>query len=144
MNAGTSGKKSQELDALDFEFIDMNSARQELDQLPPGINERKNLDPSYWATHRRPPAAADRALTGAAIDWIMALPPAMRPNRLCELYPRVANTIADVWSDLPRTAVMIDRLLHDDRGGTRRGFPEDVRKDLAVLLRHATLLQQRD
>lgn len=143
LSTGNQGKKPADLPPLNFELTDLSAAKREVDRLPPGINERKNLDPTYWSKHRRVPSPTDRALTGAAIDWMMSLPPAVRPRHLSEQYPRVTNTVADVWSDPARAAVMIDRLLHDDRGGTRRGFPEDARKDLAVLLRYLTVQQQR-
>jgi hypothetical protein len=129
--------------ALEFEFVDVHSARSELDATPSGIEERKNLEAGYWEAHRRRPVASDRALTGATIDWAVSLPQAVRPRNLCEQYPRVANMVAEVWPDLPRVTVLLDELLHDDRGGTRRGFPDDVKVDLDRLLKYATLLERK-
>lgn len=143
LTSDSQGKKPADLEPLNFEFTDLAAAKREGERLPPGVSERRNLDPTYWPTHRRPPSPTDRALTGAAIDWMMALPAAVRPRNLSEQYPRVTNIVAEVWGDPARAAVMIDRLLHDDRGGVRRGFPEDVKKDLAVLLRYLTVQQQR-
>ena len=131
-----------DLGALEFEFTDIQTARQSLDQLPAGIEERKFLESGYWEGRRRRPMASDRALTGAAIDWMLALPEPVRPQHLCQAFPRVANTLADVWTDRSRATMTVDRLLKDDRGGTRRGFPDDVRSDLAVLYRYLQGLQR--
>jgi hypothetical protein len=136
--------KPADLDALTFELTDLTAARNALDKLPPGVAERGNLEGGYWDSRRRRALASDRALTGVGLDWVVSLPPAVRPKALSEQYPRIANTVAEIWSDATRATVMLDRLLHDDRGGTRKGFPEDVRKDLAILLRYLKLLQTRD
>ena len=120
------------VDALDFELIDFDAARQKLEELPAGITQR----PGYWNPKRRDAGPMDRALTGPTLDWLMSLPEAVRPRMLCEQFPRVANTVAAVWAEKQRTEVMIDRLMHDDRGGTRRGFPEPVLHDLGVLLHY--------
>ncbi len=124
--------KPAEPDALEFELIDFDSARQKLDELPEGITAR----PGYWEAQRRSSDASDKALRGPTLDWVMSLPDAVRPKNLCEQYPRVANTIAGAWHSKERATVLIDRLMHDDRGGTRRGFPEPVMYDLGVLLHH--------
>jgi hypothetical protein len=136
--------KKPDLDPLNFEPTDLMSARSEYDRLPPGVAERGNLEGGYWESRRRRALPTDRALTGTGLDWMVSLPPAVRPKALNVQFPRIANTIAEVWPDLSRAHIMIDRLLHDDRGGTRSGFPEEVRKDLAVLARYVKLLQARD
>lgn len=129
-----------DLGALDFEFTDLTSARKSLEELPAGIEERKHLEPGYWEARRRKHlTASDRALTGAAIDWLLSLPEPVRPKNLCEMYPRVANTVADTWSDRTRATVIVDRLINDDRGGTRKGFPAPVKEDLVRLLRYLSM-----
>jgi hypothetical protein len=120
------------VDAFEFEIVDIDTARQELEALPDGITQR----PGYWAEKRRQQAASDRALTGATVDWIMSLPEAVRPKHLCEQFPRVANAVASMWRDKTRSLVMLDRLRHDDREHTRRGFPEPVMYDLGVLVHY--------
>ncbi len=132
-----------ELGAIEFEVTDLSTARRSLDELPAGIEERKHLEPGYWEARRRRQVPSDRALTGAAIDWMLSLPDPVRPRSLCEFYPRVANTVADVWGDRSRASIMVDRLLHDDRGGARRGFPDPVRSDLSLLHRYLQSLQRR-
>lgn len=125
-------KPAKPPDALEFELIDFQSARKQLDDLPAGITSR----PGYWDPKRQDHGGADRALTGPTLDWLLSLPEAVRPKHLCDQFPRVANTVALVWAQKERAVVMIDRLMHDDRGGTRKGFPEPVMYDLGVLLHH--------
>ena len=131
-----------ELGALEFEFTDITTARKSMDELPAGIEERKHLESGYWEAKRRKQLPSDRALTGAGIEWMLSLPEPVRPQRLCLQYPRVANSLADIWSDRSRTTMTVDRLLKDDRGGVRRGFPDDVKSDLAVLYRYLQGLQR--
>lgn len=131
-----------ELGALEFEFTDLTTARKSLEELPPGIEERKYLESGYWEGRRRKPLPSDRALTGVAIDWMLGLPEPVRPQHLCHAFPRVANTLAEAWSDRSRATMTVDRLLKDDRGGTRRGFPDEVKSDLAVLYRYLQGLQR--
>ncbi len=122
--------------ALEFEFIDLKAARKSLDELPAGIEEVKHLESGYWEQRRRKQLPSDRALTGTAIDWLLSLPEPVRPQRLCQTFPRVANTVAELWGiDRSRVTVTVERLLNDDRGG-RKGFPDDVKSDLAVLFRY--------
>lgn len=121
--------------SIDFELTDLQSAREALDELPAGVGKTAALQPGYWLSRRRKPTAADRALTGDAISWLVALPPSQRPRALCERYPRLANVIAAAWPrDGERQAVMQD-LLRDNRGG-RKGLPSDVRAEIQTLLRH--------
>ena len=125
--------------SIDFEPTDFQNARLSLDELPAGIREVAHLAPGYWEQRRRKPVASDRALTGAAIDWIIALPAAMRPRVLCEKFPRIANQIAETWRDHARTAQALGRLLVDERGG-RHGFPGDVQLEIRRLQEYAQQL----
>jgi hypothetical protein len=126
-------------DTIEFELTDFSAARAALDELPAGVRERATLEPGYWEHRRRPPQASDRALTGQALDWLMKLPPELRPRELCERFPRVANVIADAWADPASGARLFDRLLHDDRGG-RRGFPPEIEEELRVLIEYRARL----
>ena len=125
--------------SIDFEPTDFHNARRALDELPAGIREVAHLAPGYWEQRRRRPVASDRALTGTAIDWIIALPAATRPRTLCEKYPRVANQIAETWRDHARTAQALGHLLVDERGG-RHGFPADVQLEIRRLQEYAQQL----
>ena len=122
-------------DAIEFEVTDFDSARQVLDELPPGVAEVMYLQPGFWEQKRRKTTATDRALTGAAMDWVIGLPPALRPHATCEQFPRVVNTIAAAWSDAACSAQLLDTMINDRRGG-RRGFPDVVRRELVALYEH--------
>ena len=121
--------------SIDFEITDFEHARQALDELPPGIAEVKHLQPGFWEQQRRKPTPADRALTGAAMDWVIGLPPALRPHITCEQFPRVVNAIASAWADTSHSLQVLEHMINDYRGG-RRGFPAGVQQELAALLAH--------
>ena len=121
------------LGTIEFELTDLSDARQALDDLPPGVREREQLEPGYWEHRRRKSQPADRALTGAALDWLIKLPPAVRPQALCEQFPRIANVIAEAWNDGAAGDRLFARLLTDDRGG-RHGFPADIDQELRRLV----------
>jgi hypothetical protein len=121
-------------DALDFELTDFDTARAAHDRLPEGVDRLPELTPGYWERHRRKPQPTDRALAGATIDWLLALPPSLRPRQLCDQFPRVANAVAAAWADRAERARVLDDLLVDRRGG-RRGFPVSVVREIEVLRR---------
>jgi hypothetical protein len=85
-----------------------------------------------WAQVRRPRRHSDDALTGTARLWLRRLPPARKPLRLCERFPRVANRIAWCWPDALLCTQVFDDLLVDRRGG-RQGFPRPVVVELRRL-----------
>jgi hypothetical protein len=123
--------------SIDFELTDFADARRNLELLPEGVAEAQRLQPGYWEHQRRPLTATDKALTGNTMEWVMRLPAPVRPLRLCERHPRVANLIADAWLDIPRRDAVFDRLLNDERGG-RRGFAGDVAQELLRLSEYRT------
>lgn len=122
-------------DALEFEVTDFGEARQALEELPPGIAELAHAKPANWSERRRPQRPSDRALTGAAVDWVMSLPPGLRPQKLSMQYPRVANQLADLWPDTRAVRMALEELLIDRRGG-RRGLPEPVQAEVQMLIDH--------
>lgn len=120
------------LDALEFELTDLDDARRALDELPPGIGAAQAIGPGYWQGRRRPPQPTDRALTGAAIAWMLGLREDLRPRELCERFPRLANALAVVWPDAAQRQRALERLVNDERG-QRAGFPHAVRMELELL-----------
>ena len=120
--------------AIEFELTDFDVARQVLDELPAGLDP-VHIDPTYWATRRRPALASDRALTGHALDWMVSLPPSLRPQQLGRLFPRIANALAQLWSDHGQAQQALEGLLVDRRGG-RRGLPDPVKAELLALHTH--------
>jgi hypothetical protein len=136
MTNSTSGKSPDSaFDGIDFELTDISDARKALDDLPPGVGELERHMPGYWEKRRQLPSAADRALTGRALEWLVQLAPALRPTRTGQRFPRLVNALATVWSDAPRALAALDNLLVDRRGG-RQGLPDDVQSELKALLEH--------
>lgn len=123
-------------DSFEFELTDFGSARQALDEPPPGVKEAVNLMPGYWEARRRKPVPSDRALTGFAIEWLLSLPSEIRPKAVCDKYPRIVNQMAERWGNHDRMADALMKLLDDDERGNRQGFPEDVAVELRCLLEH--------
>lgn len=123
--------------SIDFELTNFDEARHMLDDLPAGLAESRQLLSGSWEEQRRKPLATDRALTGEAMDWVIGLPPTLRPHSTCEQFPRVANVIASSWVDSTYAVQVLDHLIKNYRGG-RRGFPAAVKVELEAL--HAHLL----
>jgi hypothetical protein len=135
MNHGSQpGQTQNSDDPLEFELIDVDAARAAHDALPPGVDRLSELLPQSWDSRRRKPLPTDRALTGATIDWLLALPLSIRPITLCDRLPRVANLLAATWGDLPARAAMLDSLLNSSRRG-RIGFPVDIQREIEALPR---------
>lgn len=132
MNYNPPPKATRQLDALDFQVTDFDEARRALDELPAGVTEVARSAPDYWVSRRRAQRAADKALTGTALDWLMRLPTRARPQEVCASFPRVANLLAEVWPDPQAAAAELDNLIDDRRGG-RRGFSAAVRGEFQLL-----------
>jgi hypothetical protein len=120
---------------IEFELTDLETARDALDALPPGVEQLPALmTPEYWKVRRRKPVASDRALTGVAIDWLLGLPPSLRPRVMSEQFPRAINRLAEAWSDPAlRQAALEDLVV--DRRGNRQGFPPEVQTEIDRLRR---------
>jgi hypothetical protein len=129
---------NSQFDALEFEFVDINTARDALEELPAGVEYWKKVS-TDWTTRRRPPNATDRALTSVALAWLVELPRSVRPEQLSQQYPRVVNAMAARWSDPWARGEYLDDLLHDKRGG-RAGFPPEVTAELKRLETYAQVL----
>lgn len=123
-------------DSFDFELTDFDEARQALEEPPAGVREMANLTPGYWEARRRKILPSDKALTGAAIDWLISLPSEIRPKALCDRFPRIVNQLALWWDDRTLATDALKHLLSDERGG-RKGFAQEVADELNRLLDHA-------
>jgi hypothetical protein len=116
---------------IEFEFTDVETARREADK-PAAVAAIEKLLPGYWEEQRRPLTPSDRALTGKGIDWMLGLPSNARPKALCELYPRIANHLADIWDNPRDTQLVLMRLLADERG-KRKGFSLQIEQEIGRL-----------
>lgn len=123
-------------DMFEFEVTDFGEARLALDDLPAGVGAKAPPTQAELEGQRRKPLPTDRALAGSTIDWLIALPPALRPRVASEVFPRAVNLLATVWMNaVERDAVLVSLL--DDRRPGRRGFPLEVRRELEALSRFA-------
>ena len=114
-------------EGLEFEFTDFEEARRILDSASQFF-----LPPEHWTRLRRGTLPTDRALTGRTIDWLLALPPTLRPQNLSVLFPRITNALAEAWHEPQQCQAALDKLLCDGRKG-RKGFPFVVRDELIAL-----------
>ena len=119
-------------DALPFEVTDFETARRALDEPPAGLEVARQLRPSSWEGKRRPPAPTDHAILGRTVDWILTLSPYARPTHLADEIPRIANALAERWSDPDEARAYVSDLLTDCRGG-RKGFPSEIKRELVML-----------
>jgi hypothetical protein len=83
------------------------------------------------ASDKRRATPANEPLA-ATFKWIASLPRAIRPLALLRQYPRIANVMAQTWTDPPAFRDYMFELLVDRRGG-REGFQQNVRCELLAL-----------
>ena len=110
--------------SLEFEKVSIASARQELD------GQVKRVDAAEQSRQRAP--QHDAVLLDATRLWMDGLPTAVRPVVLARRFPRIANSIAELWRRVARCEEYLDTLVVDLRGD-RTGFPLEVAQELAAL-----------
>lgn len=66
------------------------------------------------------------------LEWAFNLPRDVQPQELLRSFGRVANLLAANWADADATVACFSQLLVDTRG-CRRGFPQEVVKELLTL-----------
>jgi len=118
-------------DDLPFEPVSFDEARNALDRAvaEPGSSR---ADPAKQRTAALP---GELALSGRAQQWLADLPGDVRPVALPGVHARIANRIAEVWPDPARCVDYLDSLVFSDRP-ERRGFAEEVGREIAVLRAH--------
>ena len=120
-------------EGFDFQLTDIDDARRTLDAESISQFDVAAIDrPAHWKRLRRASLPTDRALAGWAIDWLMTLPPNLRPQALSREFPRIVNALAEVWNQPEECQAAFDKLLCDTRKG-RKGFPPAVRDELIAL-----------
>jgi hypothetical protein len=120
-------------EGLEFELTDLEEARRILDtESVSQFDVATIVPPEHWKKLRREKRPTDRALTGRAIDWLISLPPGLRPQNLSQHFPRITNALAEVWDEADALEVALDKLLNDKRKG-RKGFPPAVHDELVAL-----------
>lgn len=80
-------------------------------------------------------AVSTPELSPRAVKWLESLDEKVRPRVLPGLYVRIANNIADRWSEPDLMRAYFDELLVDRRHD-RAGFPDDIVMELSALKYH--------
>lgn len=120
-------------EGLEFELTDFDEARRVLDEESISqFDVAGAASPAQWKRLRRPSLPTDRALSGQAIDWLLRLPPGLRPEQLGTQFPRIAHALAVVWNEPTACQVALDKLIASERKG-RQGFPPLVQRELIAL-----------
>lgn len=110
--------------SLDFEKVSIADARKELE------GQIKRADASKAIALRAPMKGS--LLLETTVAWINGLPEAVRPVALARAFPRIANSIAELWHRVARCESYLDGLVVDERGD-RTGFPQEIAQELAEL-----------
>ena len=121
-----------EVAPLEFELVDFGAAREALEEPPPGVPRLRRTSAQDWVLRRKPLTEIERRLTRGATQWLLTLPQDVRPVELLRRYPRIANKLAEGWSDAEGTDRRLEDLVLDRRGG-RQGFPPPVAEELLRL-----------
>ena len=124
---------SSQDEGFEFELTDLEEARRILDtESISQFDVATAVPPDHWKRVRRAQLPTDRAVTGRTIEWLLRLPPGLRPNNLSRQFPRITNALAEVWQDPEELQAALDKLLCDGRKH-RKGFPVAVRDELVAL-----------
>ena len=110
--------------SFEFEKVSIADVQQELE------SQRKRVDDRARVAQRAPQRRA--VLLGATTLWMAELPQAVRPIMLARKFPRIANSIAELWRRVARCEEYLDTLVVDLRGD-RMGFPSEVAQELTAL-----------
>ena len=102
--------------------------------------ERKRADNRAWVARRAPERRA--VLLDTTTLWMAELPQAVRPVNLARKFPRIANSIAELWRRGARCEEYLVTLVVDLRGD-RTGFPPEVARELTALRSYFTELHSR-
>lgn len=123
----------KKLDALDFEPVDLEEAKKVLDRdglvghLAP---TKEPVRPANPQVKRQAPARQE--LPTETVRWALTLPTENRPLFILTHYPKIANKLAEIWSDRASVQSYFDDLMLDHRGD-RAGFPREAFDDLMRL-----------
>jgi hypothetical protein len=113
--------------SLEFERVSIAGMRAEQEA------EQKQKDERRHGAQRA--AQLSAVLLDETSRWMTSLPADVRPLHLARRFPRIANSIAELWRRVARCEEYLDTLVVDLRGD-RSGFPAEVAKELTSLRNH--------
>ena len=111
----------------EFKKLSLAEARSDVERDPAELDARKR------ASERT--AQTSGVLLDETSRWLASLPANVRPLACARRYPRIVNSIADLWRRVRQCEEYLDSLMIDERGD-RAGFPLDVAKKLLALRSH--------
>lgn len=120
--------------SLEFERVSIADMRAEQDA------QQKQKDESQYAAQRT--AQVSAVLSDETSQWLAGLPADVRPLHLARRFPRIANSIADLWRRVAPCEEYLDSLVVDLRGD-RSGFPAEVAQELRALRSYYTELHPK-
>lgn len=97
-----------------------------------GDSDRGSSEGSCSAPVHLRRAQPSEILLARTVMWMDRLPISVQPRALSKQYARIANLLCVLWDDDAACRQYFMDLLTDRRGG-RKGFPEDVLRDLHAL-----------
>ena len=116
---------------MDYEAYQRTPQARDAEKTVAGAQRNPNDDRGEdWVSFRR--ARPADYLLPIGERWLRGLPPEVLPVALITTFPRIVNLFAMQWDDRNACSAYFEELLTDRRGG-RRGFPENVERDLSRL-----------
>ena len=109
--------------SLEFEKVSVGEARLALEAEP----AKPDASQSYKRTR-----TLEEPLLGVTRAWLAALPEDVRPIKLAQQFPRIANRLRHVWKRVATCEAYLDDLLVSRRG-TRKGFQLEITQELEAL-----------
>jgi hypothetical protein len=110
--------------SFEFEKVSIADAGREFE------GQARQADEPSWTGHRT--YQKNSVLLNTTLTWMVGLPEEVRPLVLARRFPRIANSIADLWRRVARCEDYLESLIVDRRGD-RTGFPPDVAQELTKL-----------
>jgi hypothetical protein len=125
---------------IEFERVGIDEARAALPgMLPretfgrPKTPEELAAEEAELRARRARPEPSMNVIADDTLRWLARLPGEVRPEQLPRRFARIANQVAQRWSDREAASEFLNSLVFSDRPN-RQGFPFEVARELAVLL----------
>lgn len=118
------------MDFIPFEKVSLQEAKAVLDR-----NKETPVREKNWGAIREATAPRNTEITEQAWKWLESLPQQVQPGSILQRFPRILNKIAELWPRPAQCEKYLDALILDHRG-SRKGFPPDVAKEIALLKTH--------